>query len=402
MLVSEGEFHNMSFRKKLGYARKVLLGMVWQGLHPVPRGPVHLILGLADHFEPGIDPTDGQKRAPRVEQEQRVESWCREYPRMAERYRDHEGRPFVHTYFYPAEQYDEGLIEHLAELCHNGWGELEVHLHHGFSRPDTSENTRRLLTEFRDRLAYRHHCLAVEEGSDQPRYAFVHGDFALANCAGGRFCGVDSEMKILAETGCYADFTFPAAALHPAQIARINSLYECTLPLDQRAPQRRGKDLQVDRKPQIFPLMVEGPLIFDFKRSFRSGRPALESAAITRGRAMTLERLSAWKQARIHVRGRPDWLFIKLHCHGMDPTQKEEVLGAPMRKFLQELVEGAPERNETLHFVTAREMTNIILAACDGREGNPGDYRDYRFKRFMERPPAAATESVTVDATRSM
>jgi len=33
-----------------------------------------------------------------------------------------------------------------------------------------------------------------------------------------------------------------------------------------------------------------------------------------------------------------------------------------------------------LHFVSAREMVNIILAACDGREGNPGDYRDYRLK----------------------
>jgi hypothetical protein len=363
---------------------------------------VHLILGLADHFEPAIDPTDGQKRAPRLQQEQRVQSWCREYPRMAERYRDHEGRPFVHTYFYPAEQYDEGLIELLAELCHSGWGELEVHLHHGRPRPDTAENTRRLLTEIRDLFAYRHHCLAVEEGSDQPRYAFVHGDFSLANCAGGLFCGVDSEMKILAETGCYADFTFPAALFHPAQIARINSLYECTLPLEQRAPQRRGKDLRVGRKPHILPLIVEGPLLFDFKRSFRSGRAAVESAAITRGRGMTLERLSAWKQARIHVQGRPDWLFIKLHCHGMDPTQNEEMVGAPMRKFLQELVEGARERNETLHFVTAREMTNIILAACDGKEGNPGEYRDYRFKRFMERPLAAATESVAVDATRSL
>jgi hypothetical protein len=30
--------------------------------------------------------------------------------------------------------------------------------------------------------------------------------------------------------------------------------------------------------------------------------------------------------------------------------------------------------------VTAREMANIILAACDGKEGNPGEYRDYRFK----------------------
>ena len=37
-----------------------------------------------------------------------------------------------------------------------------------------------------------------------------------------------------------------------------------------------------------------------------------------------------------------------------------------------------------LHFVTAREMTNILMAACDGREGNPGDYRDYRFKRFAD------------------
>jgi hypothetical protein len=26
-------------------------------------------------------------------------------------------------------------------------------------------------------------------------------------------------------------------------------------------------------------------------------------------------------------------------------------------------------------------MVNIILAACDGKEGNPGNYRDYRLKR---------------------
>jgi hypothetical protein len=387
----------MSFRRRLRYASKVLPGMVWQGLRPGPRGPVHLILTLADHFEPAIDPTDGQKRAPRMEQEQRVQFWSREYPKMAERYRDHEGRPFVHTYFYPVEQYDEGLVELLAEFCHDGWGELEVHLHHGVPYPDTAENLHRLLTERRDQLAYRHHCLAVEEGSAQPRYAFVHGNFALANCAGGRFCGVDSEMKILAETGCYADFTFPASPFHPAQIARINSVYECALPLEQNAPQRRGKDLHAGRKPEILPLVIEGPLVFDFQRSLQSGRAALESASITRGRAMTLQRLSVWKQARVHVRGRPDWLFIKLHCHGMDPTQKEELLGAPMRTFLQELVEGAGERKETLHFVTAREMTNIILAACDGREGNPGDYRDYRFKRFSERQISAGRESSAVD-----
>ena len=28
------------------------------------------------------------------------------------------------------------------------------------------------------------------------------------------------------------------------------------------------------------------------------------------------------------------------------------------------------------------EMVNMILAACDGREGEPGDYRDYRLRRL--------------------
>jgi hypothetical protein len=30
-------------------------------------------------------------------------------------------------------------------------------------------------------------------------------------------------------------------------------------------------------------------------------------------------------------------------------------------------------------------MVNLILAACDGQEGNPGNYRDYQLKRV--RPP---------------
>jgi hypothetical protein len=93
------------------------------------------------------------------------------------------------------------------------------------------------------------------------------------------------------------------------------------------------------------------------------------------------------------VLGRPDWLFIKLFCHGMDPTQQDAVIGDSFRAFLAELVGGAAARNETLHFVAAREMTNILLAACDGREGDPGDYRDYRFKRLASRPLSAENAS---------
>jgi hypothetical protein len=106
-----------------------------------------------------------------------------------------------------------------------------------------------------------------------------------------------------------------------------------------------------------------------------------------------MHRLSLWKQAQVCVLGRPDWLFIKLHCHSMDPTQKDAVIGDSFRHFLAALVSGAADRMETLHFVTARELANILLAACDGREGNPGDYRDYRFKRFAGLPLSAEKSS---------
>ena len=77
----------------------------------------------------------------------------------------------------------------------------------------------------------------------------------------------------------------------------------------------------------------------------------------------------------------------------MDPTQKDAVIGGELQNFLETLVGGARERKETLHFVSAREMANIILAACDGKEGNPGEYRDYRFKRLRDLPAAAAEKS---------
>jgi hypothetical protein len=370
-----------SFGAKLKYAARVLPSYAWQHVtRSVPKGAVHLILALADHFEPAIVPEDPQRRAPSDEQERRLERWCREYPRLSTEWRDNDGHPFQHTYFYPAEQYEKVLVDRLADHCQQGWGETEIHLHHGVKAPATAENTRELLTAFRDALEQRG-CLSYLDGSGMARYAFVHGNFALANSAEGRACGVDSEMQVLAETGCYADLTLPTGFFHWAQTAKINSLYECGLPLDRRAPHRKGDNLRVGLKPTIFPLMMQGPLVLTHggKRGVR-----IENGALVSSNPPSLLRLKLWKQAGISVEGRPDWLFIKLHCHSMDPRHENAVLGHGMKSFLQNLVEGAKERHETLHFVSAREMVNIALAACDGREGDPGRYRDYRLKKVCE------------------
>jgi SAM-dependent methyltransferase len=348
----------------------------------VPNGNVHLLIALADHFEPAIVPGKGGAYASYDEQESRVDDWCREYPQLVDPFRDSDGHPFKHTYFYPAEQYHSGLIEQLAEHCHAGRGEIEIHLHHGVKNPDTEENTRRQLEGFRDVLALKHRSLSfMADDHVLPRYAFVHGNYALANSAGGRFCGVDSELQVLTETGCYADLTLPPGPFHPAQISKINSLYECELPLNRQAAHRRGRDLECGRPPKTFPIIIEGPMMLDFAPEGRARLLGIENAGITASYPLSVARLKMWKRARICVQGRPEWLFIKLHCHGMDPREKQAVLGEPMQRFLRELVEGAEERKEILHFVTAREMTNIILAACDGRDGNPGHYRDYRLKQ---------------------
>jgi hypothetical protein len=62
------------------------------------------------------------------------------------------------------------------------------------------------------------------------------------------------------------------------------------------------------------------------------------------------------------------------------------MFGASFQRFLKDLVEGPRNRVDyRLHFVTMREMVNVILAACDGREGNPGETR--HCASFTSGPP---------------
>jgi hypothetical protein len=82
----------------------------------------------------------------------------------------------------------------------------------------------------------------------------------------------------------------------------------------------------------------------------------------------------------------------------MDPRDREAMYGLQMQPFLQELKEDAQTRGYTAHFTTAREMVNILLAACDGRTGDAGDYRDYRLRLFDRAHAPAASELAVAEA----
>src|ERR1051325_4224960 len=332
-----------------------------------PDGLSHIVFTIADHFEPGVGK---QAFGP-------VERWCRLARSTGSSVRDHDGTPFRHTYFFPAEQYDPASIEMLSELQSEGFGEVEVHLHHGVEQPDNAENTRYLLETFRDCLAYKPNCLSREDPRSSPRYAFVHGNVALANSAGGRNCGVDSEMQVLAETGCYADFTLPSAP-DQSQVPKINAIYQCGNPLHEARPHRSGPDLKVGDKPTL-PIIVNGPLVFDWTRRVHGlPIPRIDDGALAGNYPLKMGRFRRWQSAHIGVQGRPEWIFIKLHCHAFFEYDQKAMMGDELKRFMHEiLAQGDATGRFKIHFASAREVFNMIVAALEGKSGDPGQYRDY-------------------------
>lgn len=345
--------------------------------------PKHLIFTVANHFEPswsekGLADLDTQKR--------RLDKYYKLARKIGESVRDTDGVKFSHTNFYPAEQYNYDILEKLAQMQSEQLGEVEVHLHHGVEKPDTSENTRRVLTEFRDVLAEEHKCLSRFHGQGTPKYAFVHGNLALANSAEGHFCGVDDEMQILQETGCYVDMTLPSAP-DISQVPMINKIYECALPLHEKVPHRKGISVKAGKPIEKLPLIFTGPLTLNWtQRTKNLPFPRLDDGALAANQALNDERLKRWISTDITVKNRPEWIFIKLYCHGFFPQDQDFCIGEKARIFFSDLMEKSAKNGKyKVHFASAREAFNMVSAAIDEKKGSPGKYRDYLLKPIMNK-----------------
>lgn len=342
----------------------------------------HVVITVANHFEPAWTSEGGY--LDKKTQLRRLLEYRDRFRREAGTVVDMDGTPFRHTNFYPAEQYDRHLLDIMSEMQAEGLGEVEIHMHHEEGRPDTAENVERTLVTFRDILAERHHCLSQMDGNGKPMYAFIHGNLALANSCGGRFCGVDNEMQILQDTGCYADMTLPSAP-DQSQVPMMNQIYECGNPLDEAVPHRSGTRVKADGKTPILPLIFTGPLVMNWTR--RIGPmfvPRIDGGQLAANEPMDMARFRRWTSANVTVDGRSDWVFIKLYCHGFFDYDQSATIGEDAKRFFGELVEVSAKRSDrTIHFASAREAFNMVMAAIDGKSGNPNDYRNYRLQSIM-------------------
>lgn len=342
---------------------------VFRERSPKVAGPIHVMFCFVDHFEPmwhGADlPT----------QRARVARWCSEYRELASRHRDADGRPPQHTFFYPEEEYAEEHLDRIAALCADGFGEIEVHLHHD---DDTEENFRETLSCFGRILHERHGALPRDPATGEIRFGFIHGNWCLDNSrADGRWCGIDNELVLLRELGCYADFTLPSAP-SDTQTSTINSIYYATDDPARPKSHDKGVRVRVGGHPTGDLMIVQGPLRLNWRERRFGVLPRIEASDVRRGCPPTAARVDAWVKTGIHVEGRPEWVFVKVHTHGTQEQDMDTLLGTAadaMHSYLERAYNDGDRH--VLHYVSAREVYNIIKAAEAGKSGNPNEYRDF-------------------------
>jgi hypothetical protein len=338
-----------------------------------PRQPRHLLFAICDHFEPRW------QQPPAAQAMERVRAWETGYPEMTRKFRDADGRPPRHSFFFPGEEYDPSYLDGLARLAKAGYGEVELHLHHD---NDNEANLRRTIGGYLE-LFTRHGHLA-RDPDGRARYAFIHGNWALANgLSDGSLCGVNAEIPLLWETGCYADFTFPSAP-NESQPNIVNQIYWPVGDLTRKRSYEQGERARVGVVRQDRVLLIEGPLTLMLRKSRMPVR--IEAGDLTGQLPPDARRIRNWVGQNVHVEGRPEWVFVKVHTHGAQERNAASLLGAGGRVLHETLTTRYNDgRRWILHYVTAREMYNVAMAAMDGRSGDPNQYRDF----VLPPPPVA-------------
>lgn len=336
------------------------------------RAPItDVMVAVCDHFEP-FHHTDkaGALR--------RMAEWHARLPALIAPSRDHDGQRAKHTFFYPVEQYDRDVIDSLADLCRATRNEVEIHLHH---HNDTAENLMVSLAQGITDL--RTHGLLG--GGAEAKFGFIHGNWALDDSdPEGRGCGVRDELRLLKKAGCYADLTMPSAP-HRTQAPVVNQLYYAkSSPVGcshhRGTPVTAGQGgTRALRDDPAHLLLVQGALTLDFKRRKMGIMPRVENSDLGPQNPPTVHRMRQWLKCGISVRGAEagGWCFVKLHTHGAPEHGHRSNIGPERAFFHAGIEELARAQGFRLHYVSARELVNILHAAEDGRVGDAGAWRDY-------------------------
>jgi hypothetical protein len=323
-------------KQRLGAARRKAPKRVW--------------LHIADHFEPLW------MKADEITAVERVARWADEWPHIASKFVDSTGRPPQYTFFYPQEEYRPHLIEPLESLVQSGIADVEVHLHHdGEGEKDFVDR----IQFFTKTLVSRHGMLRKIDG--RIVFAFIHGNWALDNSRpDGRHCGLNNEITLLRDLGCYADYTMPSIP-SPTQARLINTIYWATDDPEKPKSYDTGVPVTVGSKAQGDLLMIPGPLGIRWTERLI---PRMENGELACYDPPTAYRVQRWLDLAPQI---GDDIFIKLHTHGAQERNSALLLHGGLEQLFHLVTQECSRRGYALHFATAWDMRQAVERARTGR-----------------------------------
>ncbi len=318
--------------------------------------PVNIYLAICDHYQPFWGKVS-QEIA-----EHRVVTWCREYPRIARAHMDFRGRHPIHTFFYSEQDYSPNLLDSVYKLHKDGFCDVELLIAHSLDSP---QNFKRKIEEFRDVL-FHHHGLLRKDSQGNITYGFIHGYWALNNSrSDGRFCGVDHEIPILKESGCYADFTFPSAP-DITQPPIVNSIYFAADIPGQPKAHEHGYGAKRNFWSEKDLLLIQGPLVLNWKNRRYNILPSIEHGGLSYTARFHPGRATCWVKTAVSISEIPGHIFIKLFTHGaIDQTIRylfNEDGFAELWSFMENKYNDG--KSYRLYYVSAYEMYKIIKNLC--------------------------------------
>ncbi len=317
-------------------------------------GPSKVWVAIADHWEPyWRGPWDDPARADEIARE-RVAAWATHWPLVAARHADSAGKPPCYTFYYPQEEYRPAFLDALAEMTRRGIADVDVHIHHD---GEGEQNFIDRMSGFIETLVTRHGLLRKHGG--RTVFGFIHGNWALDNSwPGGKFCGLNNEITLLRDLGCYADFTMPSSN-SPTQSRIVNTIYWVTDdPLQPRSFDR-GVPVRPRAPGSGDLLMIPGPLGLRFAERLL---PRMENGEIAHRNPPTAYRIRRWLDLAPRIG--PN-IFIKLYTHGaQERNSKALLLDGGLDRLFEWLPRECERRGHELHYVSTWEMRQAVDRAA--------------------------------------
>ena len=321
----------------------------WAWNNPKPKR-CRVWLMLADHFEPLF------QKPPAEVANARVAAWREAWPQIAARHRDSAGRAPKYTFFFPQEEYRPEFLDPLARMTSDGIADVEIHIHHdGEGEQDFLDRMRRFI----ETLSSRHGLLRRHQDG-KTIFAFIHGNWALDNSRqDGRWCGLNNEITLLRELGCYADFTMPAGTGSDAQSRTVNTILWATDDPARPKSYDTGMHVRPGQPGYGDLLMIPGPMGFRYGERLA---PRIEAGELAHQDLATPYRVSRWLE--LAPRLGPD-IFLKLHAHGANELNLRAMLAPGGLDLLFELMAAECRcRGYEWYSVSAWEMRQAVDAAA--------------------------------------